>query len=149
MSAQPAHPIFPPSSVASSSAPQPRCEHCGTGQHLMVDTIDAHSDLSAGLINVGYNCRKCGSSRSHAATVADVANVLNTSAKHPGLLQSGEHFLHCGAPMHTGAGKRNHFAVGITDRVVDPELEIYLNTRVLHCDECGFQMEIPDQAYPK
>jgi hypothetical protein len=27
---------------------------------------------------------------------------------------------------------------------VDPDLEVYLNTRVLHCDECGFQMGIPD-----
>ncbi|MGJ3191975.1 hypothetical protein FQP90_17610 [Paenarthrobacter nitroguajacolicus] len=110
----------------------------------MVDTIDAHSDLSAGLVEVGYNCRNCGSFREHAATVADVAEVLNTSAKLPGLLQFGKHYLHCGVPMHTGAGKRSLLTAGFSSRNVDPELEAYLNTRVLHCDECGFQMEIPD-----
>ncbi|MCT9869812.1 hypothetical protein [Paenarthrobacter aurescens] len=110
----------------------------------MVDTIGAHSDLSSGLIKVGYNCRKCGTFRAHAATVADVAEVLNTSENLPGLLQFGKQFLHCGVPMHTGAGKRSLLSAGFSDRSLDPELEVYLTTRVLHCDECGFQMEIPD-----
>jgi len=128
---------------SSHHARQPRCEKCRTNQHLMVDTIDAHSHLSMGLVRVGYNCRKCGSFRAHAATVADVADVLNTSNPSSGLLQFGKHFLHCGLPMHTGAGKLNRISA-TTGRIVDPELEVYLNTRVLHCDECGFQMEIPD-----
>lgn len=60
------------------------------------------------------------------------------------LLQLGSHYLHCGVPMHAGLGKQHVFMIETTGQSIDPELEVYLSTRVLHCDECGFQMEIPD-----
>jgi len=140
MSAQPEH--FPLPSPTPVQAP--RCHLCGSSQHLTVDTIGAHHDLTSGLVEVGYNCEKCGSFLAHAATVADVADVLHRSTNPPGLLQFGNHHLHCGVPMHTGAGKQHVLMVDATGQTVDPELEVYLNTRVLHCDECGFQMEIPE-----
>jgi len=140
MSAQPEHLPFP----SPTHARTPRCQSCGSSQHLSVDTIGAHHDLASGLVEVGYNCGKCDSFLAHAATVADVADVLHGSTNSPGLLQGGNHQLHCGVPMHTGAGRQHVLMVDTTGKPVDPELEAYLSTQVLHCDECGFQMEIPD-----
>ncbi|MEV7663863.1 hypothetical protein [Paenarthrobacter sp. NPDC089316] len=79
------------------------------------------------------------------ATATDVAHVLPRSINPPGPAQSGTQHLHCGAPMHTGAGRQHMRLAGSNGRPVDADLEAYLNTRVLHCDQCGFQMEIPEQ----
>ncbi|MGO4591687.1 hypothetical protein [Paenarthrobacter sp. 2TAF44] len=145
MPAQSAHPPFPLSPLPS----EPFCDQCGTDEHLLIETIELIQTRGkapgspGGLIHVEYRCQACGFSRSHAAEVADVADVLIRSDEPLGVLQFGRHRLHCGVPMHTGPGKLHLLSSGATGRA-DPELETYLNTRVLHCDECGFQMEIPD-----
>ncbi|MEV7607144.1 hypothetical protein AB0N65_17050 [Paenarthrobacter sp. NPDC089322] len=139
MTAQSNHPLY-----SSTPLPfRPLCEHCGADADLVIDRIEPHRTLSPEVVHVEYRCESCGSLRSHAATVPDVAEVLIRSKEPKGILQFGRHHLHCGVPMHTGPG-RLHLISSEGSGNGDPELETYLNTRVLHCDECGFQMEIPD-----
>lgn len=88
----------------------------------------------------------CEFSYSHAATVAQVACVLNRpdSRTSSGVLQFGGTYIHCGQPMHTaGSEKRSIYAPVTSEEGVEPVLDVYLSTRVLKC-ACGFQMEIPD-----
>ncbi|MFE4080734.1 hypothetical protein [Paenarthrobacter sp. YIM B13468] len=138
--------VSPPSFSVFPHAFRALLRSCGTDEHLLIETIETIRQApgsAAGLIHVEYRCQACGFSRSHAAEVADVADVLTRSDDPNGVLQFGRHHLHCGVPMHTGPGKLHLISSGATGRT-DPELETYLNTRVLHCDECGFQMEIPE-----
>ncbi|WP_416417670.1 hypothetical protein [Paenarthrobacter aromaticivorans] len=103
MPAQSAHPPFPRSPLPS----EPFCDHCGTDEHLLIETIETIRQApgsAAGLIHVEYRCLACGFSRSHAAEVADVADVMIRSDDPKGVLQFGRHHLHCGVPMHTGPG---------------------------------------------
>ncbi|MFP3580131.1 hypothetical protein SB659_11175 [Arthrobacter sp. SIMBA_036] len=79
-----------------------------------------------------------------AVRVDDEDAHFRGSTKNQSIPRLSKRYLHCGVAMHTGTGKRSMLMTGLDDRRVDPDLEAYLTTRVLHCDECGFQMEIPD-----
>lgn len=63
----------------------------------------------------------------------------------PGLDPDRE-YVHCGEPMTMGSTARGPVTSTLLSSPVEKRrLEIYLRTRVLHC-QCGFQMEFPRPA---
>lgn len=138
-----------PGNFPHPSGRQLWCSRCRTDRHLVIDSIDPIEPgpaLDEGLVVVAYTCLDCDFLYAHAATVAQVAVILNRPG--PGrtaeILQFGGAYIHCGQPMHI-AGSETHsiYAPETTEQSGEPVLDVYLRTRVLKC-LCGFQMEIPD-----
>lgn len=138
--------ISPHRKSARSPGPRGRrlwCRQCNTDQFLVVESILALQPPRTGLVEVSYTCTDCSFFFSHAATVAQVASVLNRANSDIGVLQFGGAYLHCGEPMAAAGSEHRSIYAPASDGFPDEALDVYLRTRVLRC-RCGFQMEIPD-----
>ncbi|MBT2521174.1 hypothetical protein [Arthrobacter sp. ISL-28] len=122
------------------------CFDCHTDRHLVIESIEALWPSVRGMVAVWYTCTACGHSRTHPATVPQIALILNRPGPEQisGILQFGGEYIHCGEPMHTaGSELRGIHTTLSTEQSSEDVLDVYLRTRVLHC-VCGFQMEIPE-----
>jgi hypothetical protein len=118
------------------------CPECQTDEHLIVESIEALHPPQEGLVDVSYTCVECDYFYAHAASVHDVAAVLNRHGQVMGVLQFGGEYLHCGTPMisvSSGTSSISGHELSRRHTIHD----VHLPTRVLRCG-CGFQMEVPD-----
>lgn len=138
-----------PGNFGQPSGQQLWCSRCRTNRRLVIDSIDPIEPVPAldeGLVQVAYTCLDCDFLYAHAATVAQIAVILNRPGpgRTPEILQLGGTYIHCGQPMHTaGSETASIYAPVNTEQSGEPVLDVYLRTRVLKC-ACGFQVEIPD-----
>lgn len=99
-----------PGNVPQPEGRQLWCSRCSTDSHLVIDSIDPIQPgpaLDEGLVDVAYTCLDCGFLYAHAATVAQVAVILNRPGpgRASGILQFGGTYIHCGQPMHHGGSE--------------------------------------------
>lgn len=131
----------------STPRPQARavlCPHCGSKDHLNLETIESIEPQPGELmVAVSYTCLACEASDAHTAAFHDVAAVLNRDGTTSTLLQFGGQYLHCGELMQlaTTSGRSVYDPIS-TEDPDDQLLDVYLNTRVLKC-RCGFRVELP------
>lgn len=121
------------------------CTRCGTGEHILIHSLDPLPSPAQGLVVVSYSCEGCGGLHTQDASVSQVAAILNRPGPSAAadVLQFGGQYIHCGEPMHAaGSELRSVYSPVTTDTPAASFLGVYLSTRVLRCD-CGFQMELP------
>lgn len=134
-----------------AGSPQPhsgplRCPTCGIDRYLTIHSIDSAPPPAQGLVIVTYTCEGCRDLHTEAASVPQVAAVLNRPGPSAAadVLQFGGQYIHCGEPMHAaGSELRSVYTPVTTNTQAADLLKVYLSTRVLRCS-CGFQMEIPE-----
>ncbi|HEY8700075.1 MAG TPA: hypothetical protein VIM08_03770 [Arthrobacter sp.] len=138
--------VATPRAPDGAQAPQHRplnCSSCRGGVYLIIETIEPLDSSEQDVVEGSYTCIECDTFYARAAAVYQVSGILNRSETVPGVLQFRGDFIHCGEPMTTrGTDQRRIYAPVHTDRPSVALLEVYLQTKVLHCC-CGFQMEIP------
>lgn len=114
------------------------CAGCGNDRGITVYAIEALSPRLAGMVEVGYSCISCRRHFLHATDVAVVAAFVNRVSSLTGVLIFGPHYIHCGQPMQkSGSELRWLSAPRFTELSTEDVLDVYLDTRVLHCS-CGF-----------
>jgi hypothetical protein len=133
--------------VPASPHPNQRlwCAQCEADDRLKIDSIEASPEDDPEVVKATYSCTKCMTLYTHPARAADVAAIVNAAGPRNDVLQFGNYYIHCGAPMAVSATElRSIYSPMRTDRSPSGGslLDVYLRTRVLHCP-CGFQMEIP------
>lgn len=134
--------------IVPNGAPLPKgeriwCGHCGTAEHVILDSIEPLKPPSAEFVDVAYTCVECDMFYAHAATFQDLAAILNQRGTVSGVLQFGGEFIHCGEPMQiSGTGFHSVYAPMTTEDPAVDLLDVYLATKVLQC-RCGFRMELP------
>ena len=120
------------------------CSGCGTNRYLIVETIDWQgADGRPGILDVAYTCAECDCFYAHSATVGQVAAIVNQPSALAGLLQFGEEYVHCGAPMRVVSHQVRTIDSTGPEQSVEGTFEVVLRTRLLRCN-CGFQLELPD-----
>lgn len=117
------------------------CPGCGSADDLLIEAIGAISPAESGRVCVEYSCSACGSFYAHAASVQDVAELLNAAVTVPGVLQFGRYFIHCSEPMEEIAEGVSH-SRSPADSQDCPAGPIPIRTRLLKC-HCGFQLDVP------
>jgi hypothetical protein len=117
------------------------CPGCGSADDLLIEAIGAISPAESGRVCVEYSCSACGSFYAHAASVQQVAELLNAGATAPGVLQFGRYFIHCGEPMEDIAAGVSHLGPPAGSQG-SASAAISIGTRQLRC-RCGFQLDAP------
>ncbi|HEV7166916.1 MAG TPA: hypothetical protein VGN49_03005, partial [Micrococcaceae bacterium] len=94
-------------------------------------------------MEISYTCAECDSYYGHR-TRRKLVNprLLRGFPELPFTSPEGT-YLHCGEPMTLGAPRDQTITASMPmEDNSSALLEVYLQTRVLHC-RCGFQMEFP------
>jgi hypothetical protein len=65
------------------------CTGCGTGEHLVIESVQALTPPGAGPLDAAYTRTGCGFFHTRTATVGHVAAVLNGPGQGCAVLQSG------------------------------------------------------------
>ena len=132
-----------PEHAGAENGDQPWCGICGTDEYLIVEAVEPVPFGNEGLMEISYTCAECDSYYGHR-TRLDLVNprLLRGFPVMPYTSMEGT-YLHCGEPMTLGAPRDQTITASMpTDDDSSALLDVYLQTRVLHC-RCGFQMELP------
>ncbi|NVM95767.1 hypothetical protein [Arthrobacter wenxiniae] len=130
-----------PGGIEGPGPPALICSGCDTANNLLVEAIEAVNPAAPGFVSIQYSCSDCGSFYAHAASVQQVAELLNAGATAPGVLQFGRYFIHCGEPMEDIAAGVSHLGPPAGSQG-SASAAISIGTRQLRC-RCGFQLDAP------
>jgi hypothetical protein len=69
---------------------------CRSHASLIIESIVSMRPPVPGVVEIEYTCADCESFYAHAATVEQIAKILNDAQPTGGVLRFGHYFIHCG-----------------------------------------------------
>jgi hypothetical protein len=135
-----------PEQAGQGNGDRPWCGLCGTDEYLIIEAVEPVPASGRSLLEISYTCAECDSYYGHRVRREQLDPRLLRGFPVLALASTDGAdgaYLHCGELMTLGAPREQTITASMpADDDSSALLEVYLQTRVLHC-RCGFQMEVP------